>query len=72
MATTRDRFKSQNDKLQTNETQPSYVQESLKWAIAFQSRGADAATVHQQALAALEQLVNTQAAVLPMQMSFGL
>ncbi len=31
---------------------------------AFQSRGADAVTAHQQALATLEQLVNTQAAVL--------
>jgi MFS transporter, DHA2 family, multidrug resistance protein len=30
----------------------------------FQSRGADATTAHQQALAALEQLVNTQAAIL--------
>lgn len=30
----------------------------------FQSHGADATTAHQQALAALEQLVNTQAAVL--------
>ncbi len=31
---------------------------------AFQSRGADAATAQQQALAALEQLVNTQSAIL--------
>ncbi len=30
----------------------------------FQSRGSDAVTAHQQALAALEELVNTQAAVL--------